>query len=86
MELVKPDDLDAYLKVLRANNVGAAILTVPERVDNEVRTVTLQVTFNLELPEMGQPPVPGGWKSPAHLDNPQALDPAALNDYAGRSS
>ncbi len=74
-----PNDLDAYLKVLKSNNVGAAILHIPA---ND-RTVVVQVTFNLDMPEMGETPTPGGWKSPNHLDNPDSLDAGSLRDYSG---
>ena len=82
---MSPNDLDAYLRVtlkaLRDHKVGAAVLNIPLAVGQEVRTFTLQASFMPELPEGGEVnPMPGGWKTgPNHLDNPDSLDPAALN-------
>lgn len=69
---MSPQELAEYLKVLKQHGVGAASVTLPD--------CNLNVTFVPDLPEFGgTTPEPGGWKSPNHLDNPDRLDPAALN-------
>lgn len=62
-----PKDLGDYLKVLAANNVGAATVKL-------VGGDEFSVTFVPSFPDMvGHEPEPGGWKSPKHLDNPEDL-------------
>lgn len=67
--MVTPSELAEYLRVLRAARVIAA------RLDG-----LGEVSFGID-PEpdpaapSGQIPTPGGWKSPAHLDNPDLLWP-----------
>lgn len=70
-----PNDLDAYLKVMQANHVGAAVVRLPDGT-------RLQVSFVPPLPEMSNTELtPGGWKSPQHLDDPAHL--RELPEYRG---
>jgi len=73
---MSPTELSEYLKVLRDQDVGAAVVRLP----NGAR---IQVSFNPQLP--AAPDVkevsPGGWKSPLdHLDNVSDLRQVSVDD------
>jgi hypothetical protein len=62
-----PNDLDAYLAVLVQRGAGAAAIELPGGAK-------FSVSFIPTMPvQLGTEPEPGGWKSPRHLDDPDAL-------------
>jgi len=72
---MSPSELNEYLTVMRNNKVSAGIVQFPNGI-------TLQMTFMPDPNDfVGTTPTAGGWKSPSHLDNPDAL--RADGDHVG---
>lgn len=69
-----PNDLDQYLAVLAKHSTGSAYVKLPTGAE-------IHVNFIPKIPEsFGKEPEPGGWKSPKHLDDPEAL---RVDEYKG---
>lgn len=67
---MSPDDLAAYLRVMREANLMQATLKTDD--------LELAVVFGPDpLPDMGSAPTPGGWKSPQALDDVSRLFPTS---------
>lgn len=63
-----PETVDRYLEVLKRHGVASARLIVD---GGEV-----SVMFDVSPVPVGDPPQPGGWKSPIRLDDPAQLEPS----------